>query len=135
MVNEYIISAPSSVNPGVLIRYFSKNRIGNKLLEKLVLNEKALLTMLRLFKGLGLVDKVSHDILCKEVSTAELRFNLYACFTYLRFLETDDEYFNYNLTPVPGQGRWYIYGLFLPDEVLHKIYYQNAEGLLLRNNS
>jgi predicted TIM-barrel fold metal-dependent hydrolase len=53
---------------------------------------------------------------------------------YYRFLETDDEYFNYNLTPVPGQGRWYIYGLFLPDDVLQKIYYQNAEGLLLRNN-
>jgi pimeloyl-ACP methyl ester carboxylesterase len=90
MVNEYIVSAPSSVNPGKLIRYFSKNRIGNKFLEKLVLNEKALLTLLRLFKRLGFVDKVSHDILCKEVNTAELRFNLYACFTYLRFLETNE---------------------------------------------
>ena len=53
---------------------------------------------------------------------------------YYRFLETDDEYFNYNLTPVPGQGRWYIYGLYLPDDVLRKIYYQNAERLLLRKN-
>lgn len=53
---------------------------------------------------------------------------------YYRFLETDDEYFNYNLTPVPGQGRWYIYGLFLPDDVLYKVYYQNAYDLLLRNH-
>lgn len=51
---------------------------------------------------------------------------------YYRFLETDDEYFNYNPDPqgIPGQGRWYIYGLFLPDEVLQKVYYQNAARLL-----
>jgi predicted TIM-barrel fold metal-dependent hydrolase len=51
---------------------------------------------------------------------------------YYRFLETDDEYFNYNPDPqgIPGQGRWYIYGLFLPDEVLQKVYYQNAAQIL-----
>jgi predicted TIM-barrel fold metal-dependent hydrolase len=51
---------------------------------------------------------------------------------YYRFLETDDEYFNYNPDPhgLPGQGRWYIYGLSLPDEVLEKVYYRNAERLL-----
>lgn len=51
---------------------------------------------------------------------------------YYRFLETDDEYFNYNPDPqgIPGQGRWYIYGLFLPDEVLEKVYYQNAARIL-----
>jgi len=47
-----------------------------------------------------------------------------------RFLETDDEYFNYNAAELPGQGRWYIYGIFLPEEVLQKIYYQNAERVL-----
>ncbi|HPH95888.1 MAG TPA: amidohydrolase family protein [Anaerolineaceae bacterium] len=47
-----------------------------------------------------------------------------------RFLETDDEYFNYNVSEVPGQGRWYVCGLFLPDEVLKKVYYQNARRLL-----
>jgi hypothetical protein len=26
----------------------------------------------------------------------------------------------------PLQGRWRIYGVFLPDEVLRKIYYRNA---------
>lgn len=54
---------------------------------------------------------------------------------YYRFLETDDEYFNYNLSPVPGQGRWYIYGLYLPDDVLEKIYYKNAERVILRQPS
>jgi len=49
---------------------------------------------------------------------------------YYRFLETDDEYFNYGLGATPSQGRWQIYGLYLPDEVLEKIYYKNAERLL-----
>jgi predicted TIM-barrel fold metal-dependent hydrolase len=47
-----------------------------------------------------------------------------------RFLETDDEYFNYNAADIPQQGRWYVNGLFLPDEVLKKIYYQNAAKIL-----
>jgi len=47
-----------------------------------------------------------------------------------RFLETDDEYFNYNAAPIPMQGRWFVHGLYLPDEVLEKIYYRNAEHIL-----
>ncbi|HVM70658.1 MAG TPA: amidohydrolase family protein [Anaerolineales bacterium] len=47
-----------------------------------------------------------------------------------RFLETDDEYFNYFPAPVPAQGRWYVYGLNLPDAVLRKVYFENAERLL-----
>ncbi|MGE5123810.1 MAG: amidohydrolase family protein [Acidobacteriaceae bacterium] len=47
-----------------------------------------------------------------------------------RFLETDDEYFNYNPSEVPQQGRWYVYGIYLPDEVLKKIYSSNAEKVL-----
>jgi predicted TIM-barrel fold metal-dependent hydrolase len=50
---------------------------------------------------------------------------------YYRFLETDDEYFNYDPEGIPSQGRWRIYGLFLPDEVLEKVYYQNAARLLM----
>lgn len=49
---------------------------------------------------------------------------------YYRFLETDDEYFNYNTSEVPGQGRWYVCGMYLPDDVLKKVYYQNAAKLL-----
>lgn len=45
---------------------------------------------------------------------------------YWRFMETYDEYFPYSeKRPLP-QGMWRIYGLGLPEEVLEKIYYQNA---------
>jgi len=47
------------------------------------------------------------------------------------FLETDDEYFNYNAAPIPLQGRWHVHGLYLPDEVLEKVYFRNAERILL----
>jgi predicted TIM-barrel fold metal-dependent hydrolase len=47
-----------------------------------------------------------------------------------RLLETDDEYFNYNASDVPLQGRWYAYGLYLPDEVLKKVYSENARRVL-----
>ena len=49
---------------------------------------------------------------------------------YFRFLETDDEYFDYGAGPTPGQGRWRIYGLGLPDVILKKVYSENAERLL-----
>ncbi len=51
-----------------------------------------------------------------------------------RFLETDDEYFNYNPGEIPGQGRWSIYGIHLPDEVLQKVYNLNAKKLLAIND-
>ena len=48
-----------------------------------------------------------------------------------RYFETDDEYFNHPaqmLSPLgaPLQGRWAIHGAYLPDEVIRKIYYENA---------
>jgi predicted TIM-barrel fold metal-dependent hydrolase len=49
---------------------------------------------------------------------------------YFRFLETEDEYFDYAPAPVPPQGRWRIYGLGLPEPILRKVYHQNAERLL-----
>jgi predicted TIM-barrel fold metal-dependent hydrolase len=49
---------------------------------------------------------------------------------YYRFLETEDEYFDYAPAPVPPQGRWRIYGLGLPDRILRKAYHQNAERVL-----
>jgi predicted TIM-barrel fold metal-dependent hydrolase len=51
--------------------------------------------------------------------------------TYYRFLETRDEYFNYGLRQPPGVGRWMIYGLDLPDDVLQKVYFANAERVIL----
>jgi predicted TIM-barrel fold metal-dependent hydrolase len=47
-----------------------------------------------------------------------------------RFLETEDEYFNYSVFPIPTQGRWYAYGIHLPEDVLRKIYFKNATGVL-----
>lgn len=51
--------------------------------------------------------------------------------THFRFLETADEYFPYeaNLS-IPGQGRWNIYGMYLPDDVLRRVYHDNAARLL-----
>jgi predicted TIM-barrel fold metal-dependent hydrolase len=46
-----------------------------------------------------------------------------------RSLETDDEYFNYSVGPAPMQGRWYTYGLYLPEDVLEKVYFRNAERI------
>ncbi len=49
---------------------------------------------------------------------------------YYRFLETEDEYFDYAPAPVPPQGRWQIYGIGLPPAILKKVYYNNAAKLL-----
>ena len=48
---------------------------------------------------------------------------------HYRFLETRDEYFAYP-SHASRQGRWNIYGLFLPDDVLSKVYRENALRLL-----
>lgn len=49
---------------------------------------------------------------------------------YYRFLETDDEYFDYAPAKIPPQGRWKIYAVELPDAVLKKVYFDNAARLL-----
>jgi predicted TIM-barrel fold metal-dependent hydrolase len=49
---------------------------------------------------------------------------------YYRFLETEDEYFDYAPAPVPPQGRWRIYGLGLSDQILRKVYAENAARLI-----
>lgn len=49
---------------------------------------------------------------------------------YYRFLETDDEYFDYAPAPIPPQGRWQISGLKLPDSILKKVYSENSVRLL-----
>jgi predicted TIM-barrel fold metal-dependent hydrolase len=49
---------------------------------------------------------------------------------YYRFLETEDEYFDYAPAAVPPQGRWRIYGVGLPEGILRKVYRANAARLL-----
>jgi hypothetical protein len=52
---------------------------------------------------------------------------------HFRFYETADEYFDPPFFSwMPDLPRWKIYGIFLPDDVLKKIYYQNAEKLFAR---
>ena len=46
---------------------------------------------------------------------------------WFRFLETADDSFDY--WGAPEQGRWKIYGLNLPDEILNKVYRRNAERI------
>ncbi|MBI3651623.1 MAG: amidohydrolase family protein [Acidobacteria bacterium] len=48
---------------------------------------------------------------------------------HFRFLETADEYFDYP-SHASRQGRWHIYGIHLPDDVLQKVYRENALKLL-----
>ena len=50
---------------------------------------------------------------------------IYRC--HFRFLETDDEYFDYpDYIGRWGKPRWRIYGLRLPETVLQKVYHENA---------
>lgn len=49
---------------------------------------------------------------------------------HFRWLETADEYFDY--WGYPGQGRWKIYGLALPDDVLEKVYHGNADKIFAK---
>jgi predicted TIM-barrel fold metal-dependent hydrolase len=53
---------------------------------------------------------------------------------YYRFLETEDEYFDCSASH-HLQGFWMIYGINLPDDVLEKVYYKNAERVLLRKGA
>jgi predicted TIM-barrel fold metal-dependent hydrolase len=49
---------------------------------------------------------------------------------YFRFLETLDEYFDYSPAATPPQGRWKVYGIGLPDEILKKVYHNNAARIM-----
>lgn len=64
----------------------------------------------------------------KEIPAQDFKPEMYH--GYFRFLETLDEYFDYAPGPIPPQGRWKIYGIGLPDTILKKVYYNNAERLL-----
>jgi predicted TIM-barrel fold metal-dependent hydrolase len=54
----------------------------------------------------------------------------YRC--YFRFLQTRDEYFEYPdyIGRFGVYARWRIYGLNLPEDVLRKVYYRNAERIV-----
>ncbi len=49
---------------------------------------------------------------------------------YWRFFETLDESFDYSEKVPPPQGFWKIYGIDLPNDVLKKLYHENAAKLI-----
>lgn len=93
LIDEYIVVAPSSIEPGAIVRFLSTNKLGNKLLEKMMFSQKAMANVIKLLRNLSFIDDAGRDILNKEIGTQELRFALYACLTYLRFLETAEQQF------------------------------------------
>ncbi|MGH9448883.1 MAG: amidohydrolase family protein, partial [Terriglobia bacterium] len=70
-------------------------------------------------------DATPHDLSCPQQIYCDELYDI-----YYRFLETEDEYFDYAPAPIPPQGRWKIYGIGLPSEILRKVYYENAARLL-----
>jgi predicted TIM-barrel fold metal-dependent hydrolase len=70
------------------------------------------------------------DAVPSGTSTPQQLFNDELYRIYYRFLETEDEYFDYAPAPTPPQGRWRIYGLGLSETVLRKVYHDNAARLL-----
>ncbi len=70
------------------------------------------------------------DAIPKGVEFPQQLFGDYLYEIYFRFLETDDEFFDYAPSKKPPQGRWEISGLNLSDQILKKIYQDNAVRLL-----
>jgi hypothetical protein len=48
---------------------------------------------------------------------------------YYRFLETEAEYFEYHSEEDPPSGHWRIHGLQLPEDVLARVYRDNADRI------
>ncbi|RZK43588.1 MAG: alpha/beta hydrolase [Pedobacter sp.] len=151
-VNEYIVAAPSSLNPGFLIRFLGTTKVGNKLFEKLILSEKATLGLLNTVRRLRIIDDVVRDILFNEVSTPELRYAMYGCFTSLRRFETNEEqlikaFENYSIKSIfifgerdknylPSIGRAF-FKKYQPSEIIvleenHEMINQNFASTLAR---
>ncbi len=79
---------------------------------------------------LGRQPRTAHDFLVRYQDRVMFGKDIYEVTEYpyyFRTLETRDEYFDYYRR---RHAFWKLYGLGLPDEVLKKIYYQNALKLL-----
>jgi predicted TIM-barrel fold metal-dependent hydrolase len=70
------------------------------------------------------------DAVPRGTDTPQQIFNDQLYEIYFRFLETDDEYFDYAPALTPPQGRWRISGLGLSQSILRKVYSENAARLL-----
>ncbi len=92
-INELIIAAPASFNPGKVVTFLSTNAIGNKLLERLALSNTGMTGLLALLKRIKVIDQNAYEILYREIATPQLRFAFFACASYLRFLRLDSGLF------------------------------------------
>jgi predicted TIM-barrel fold metal-dependent hydrolase len=72
-----------------------------------------------------LIDHADRVMFGTDGPWPEMRIKL-----YWRFLETYDEYFPYSEKEFPPQGMWNIDGVGLPDDVLRKIYFENAARIV-----
>jgi hypothetical protein len=75
--------------------------------------------------GLGLRDKSGNLVAIDDPRSDPVWEECAA--NYFRRLETPGRYFPY--WGSPGQRRWAIYGLELPDSILEKVYHKNADKI------
>lgn len=92
-IDEFIVAAPSNFKPGLVLRFLSNNKIGNKMLERLALSNYGMVNLLSALKRIKVVDEKGYEILYREIATVELRFIFYACASYLRLLKLDTKKF------------------------------------------
>lgn len=96
-ISELIMAAPSTFESGKIVLFFSRNKLGNKIFEKLMLSNHALLALIKWIKKLSVIDHKEYEILHAEVSTLELRFAFYSCLTYLKAQKLNSEKFVNNI--------------------------------------
>ncbi len=100
-IDEFIVAAPSSLKPGQTVTFLSSNKLGNKMLERLALSNNGMTGFLSLLKRIKVIDQKAYEILFREIATPELRFNFFACSTYMRFLKLDEQKFVNQLNQYP----------------------------------
>lgn len=137
-INEVIIAAPSCLNPGPVVNFFSRHKIGNKILEKLTLSENGMNKFLESLVKIKIIDKPTLEILLREVGTQQLRFNLYGCATYLRHLKLNQEKYIQNLNQHKIKS-YYIFGerdKNYPPKIGKKylLHVENAKQLIVPEN-
>jgi pimeloyl-ACP methyl ester carboxylesterase len=100
-ISEYIVAAPSCLNPGKIALFLSRNRLGNKLLEKIALTNSGMHYLLKTIHKFGFVDKAGYGILYKEIATYDLRFSFFASATYIKAFITNKRLFVNTLNTYP----------------------------------
>lgn len=90
-LDHLIILAPLFAKPFPIMNFFSKNSLGNKIFEKLLLSKHTAEWLLQFALKLKIIDLKTREILNKEIGTKELRFSMYASITFLKFLTVNEQ--------------------------------------------